>query len=43
MNTFDKKIILGTGSYDNVKGGNTVSITGMEEMLGVTLVQPIKS
>lgn len=28
MNELDKKIILGTGSYDNVKSGNTVSITG---------------
>lgn len=28
MNENDKRIILGTGSYDNVKSGNTVSITG---------------
>lgn len=43
MNENDKKIILGTGSYDNVKSGNTVSITGDGEMLGDTLVLLIKS
>ena len=39
-----KKIILGTGSYEDVKCGNTVSVTGvMEVMHGTTLDLHIKN
>ena len=38
-----KKIILGTGSYEDVKCGNTVSEQVMEVMHGTTLDLHIKN